>query len=131
MKNNHLNLFHPFLPEKKVNSIDGLAFGQLGIINIEFEKPFWSQDWVGVMPRWLPDQLKEIHGHPEYQWLQSLYWVHPVNHQPRVLAGWVSGEFVKDMEELSAETVGRHVMKWMKYFVKDIELPEVPIRTER
>lgn len=131
LKQNHLNLFHPYLPPKKVNAIEGIAFGQLGIVNLEFEKPFWPQNWDGVMPRWLPDQLKEIYGHSEYNWLRSLYWVHPVPYQPRVLAGWVSGKFVPDMEKLSPETVGRHVMKWMKYFVKDVELPEAPLRTVR
>lgn len=131
LKKNYLSLFHPYLPQKKVNAIEGLAFGQLGIINLEFEKPFWPENWDGIMSRWLPDQLKEIRGHPEFKWLESLYSIHPAPHQPRVLVGWVAGEFVPDMEKLSPETVGAHVMKWLKYFVKDVKLPAAPLRTER
>lgn len=131
LKDRYLSLFHPFLPEQKVGAIEGLEFGQLGVINFEFEKPFWPANWLGVVPRWLPEQLKEVRESSEEKWLQSLYWVRPAAHKPRVLTGWVSGKYVRDMENLSPETISRHVIKWLKIFARDLNVPDEPLRTER
>lgn len=40
LKKQHLTLFTPKLPQKKVTAIDNTAFGTLGKIFLEFEEPF-------------------------------------------------------------------------------------------
>lgn len=49
LKANHKTMFTPPLPSINVNSIEGLPFGTLNKIVLEFEKPFWTDDWSGAI----------------------------------------------------------------------------------
>lgn len=47
LKEQYETLFDPPLPQFKRDAIEGLSIGSVGKIFLEFEEPFWPQDWPG------------------------------------------------------------------------------------
>lgn len=52
LKENYKSLFIPQLPHMKVNAIEGLSFGAVDKIYLEFERPFWDENWAGFSMLW-------------------------------------------------------------------------------
>lgn len=60
LKENFTKLFTPELPIEKKNAIREIQFGAVGKIFLEFDKKFWSDDWVGVSLLWQDKDLKQL-----------------------------------------------------------------------
>lgn len=101
LKKCHLTLFEPCLPLAKINSIDGLGFGTVDKIFVEFTETFWTDDWLGVSILWQPEQLKEIRGDPvNGDWLEHIMGFYPISFQPNTLLAWISGAAARKMEQV-------------------------------
>lgn len=103
LKKNHLTLFTPHLPEKKINAIENTGFGTLGKIFLEFEKPFWStdiDDWAGYLFLWKQEDKDNIIG-TEKEWLLDVTDFIREDAQPNLLGGHVAGKRLKQFEEIS------------------------------
>lgn len=112
LKRNHLTLFEPFLPVEKVNSINGLGFGTVGKIYVEFTEPIWEKDWEGISLLWRTNELAKIPDNGE--WLKSIFGFYTVRDQPNVMCGRISGEAARKMEQVSDsdfEAGMRHVLR--------------------
>jgi spermine oxidase len=99
LKSQHKTLFTPQLPARKQNLIEGLSFGAVGKIFLEFQEPFWPEEWPGLGMIWTRedyDQLKESRD----SWLAGLSGFWRVSYQPNILAGFITGSSVKAMEVL-------------------------------
>lgn len=78
LKHNYTTLFTPPLPKIKKNAIQGISFGTVGKIYLEFEKPWWPNDWVGLSLLWTKEDIEKIKSTENY-WFVMLM---------KMLAGW-------------------------------------------
>ena len=75
LKNHNQTLFIPQLPEAKRKAIEGISFGTIGKIFLEFEKPFWPTDrsvWCGYSFLWTKSDLDDIRGTSK-EWLEGVF----------------------------------------------------------
>lgn len=129
LKEKHLEMFTPKLPEMKKNAIEGLTIGTVDKIFLEFEEPFWPEDWTGFGMFWNKEDLDEIRK-MKNNWMEDVYGFF-VDNQPNVLCGWVSGKNARIMEETPENEVLEAAMFLIrKFLVKFNNIPD-PIRMER
>lgn len=126
LKRRHFSLFDPILPQKKVDSIETMTFGVVDKLLFEFERPFWPPTWKGCFFAWSNEQLKLIREKDEHRWLEDVISFHPLENQPNMLLGWVSGADARKMEALPAETIAEQVMLLLKMVLKDFNVPDAP-----
>lgn len=104
LKENYEYLFNPNLPAVKINAIEGLSFGTVDKIYLEFDKPFWSEDWSGFSMLWTMKDSLEIRA-TENKWLEDVFGFYKVDYQPNMLCGWIGGPSARRMEVLDDKTV--------------------------
>ncbi|EDW72525.1 uncharacterized protein Dwil_GK19322 [Drosophila willistoni] len=104
LKEQHLRLFEPKLPKDKQRSIDGLAFGTVNKIFVEFPRAFWPEDWTGFTLLWRDEDLKDIKG-TSRAWLEDVFGFYRVSYQPNVLAGWIINANGRHMESLERDEI--------------------------
>lgn len=120
LKRRHLTLFQPILPMWKINSIDGLGFGTVDKIFVEFVKPFWTENWLGVSFLWQPNELKEIREDPvNGEWLEHVMGLYPVSFQPNLLLGWIAGAAAPKMEQVSDAHFTAGIQRIINMFLKN------------
>nr|CAI5835227.1 unnamed protein product [Callosobruchus analis] len=117
LKNNHSKMFSPPLPPFKVRAIQGLCFGSLVKIFLQFRTKWWPHDFKEC-PHFEPSN----HGR---SWLEDIWGFYVVDSQPRVLLGWLTGKNAKRVELLPEEIVRSSCMFLLRKFAGDIyEIPE-------
>ncbi|XP_017838418.1 spermine oxidase [Drosophila busckii] len=104
LKASHLQLFEPKLPVAKQRAVEGLAFGTVNKIFIEFPAAFWPEDWTGFTLLWRQQDLADIRN-TERAWLEDVFGFYRVSYQPRILAGWIISANGRHMESLAKEEV--------------------------
>lgn len=126
LKEHHLSMFEPLLPLSKFNNIDGLMFGTVDKIFLEFDEPFWSSDWGGFSLLWKLQQLKEVQGDAiNGDWLDGLVGCYAFNSlQPNVLCFWITGLKAVKMEQKSDADVKTGVEKVLRMFIKRWNIPD-------
>lgn len=126
LKERHLNMFEPLLPLWKFNAIDGMMIGTVDKIYLEFDKPFWNDDWDGFSILWKLEHLKEVRADPiNGDWLEGLYGFYQANpHQPNVICGWIIGETARHMELKSDDDVKAGAEKILRMFLKHWNIPD-------
>lgn len=130
LKERHLSLFNPILPQRKIDAIDGLSIGTVDKIFLEFEKPFWTPEWEGFSFLWKPEDLKELRERKENDWLEDVFGFYRVSFQPNILCGWITGPNARRMELVSDEDVKTGVTSLLRWFLKNWTIPD-PIRLVR
>lgn len=125
LKERHLNLFEPLLPYEKIKTINGLCFGTVDKIFIEFEAPFWPEEWEGMSLLWRPEELKIVRNDPvNGNWLEGLAGFYRVTFQPNILCGWITGPLARLMEQQGDEEVKTGVMHVIRMFLKSWNVPD-------
>jgi spermine oxidase len=66
LKHNYKTLFTPNLPISKKNAIEGISFGTVGKIYLEFEKNWWPEKWSGLSLLWTKEDVEEIKSTENY-----------------------------------------------------------------
>lgn len=99
LKENYTTMFSPQLPKLKVNAIEGLAIGTVDKIFLEFDKPFWPDDWTGFSFIWNEKDSREIRATAN-AWLEDVFGFYIVDYQPNILCGWIGGPSARTMESL-------------------------------
>lgn len=126
LKKRHLRLFEPILPTWKIAAIDGLMFGTVDKVYVEFEQSFWTNPWNGLSLLWKPDQLKEIQSDPTLcDWLCGVVGFFPFDSQPNMLCGWISGNAARKMEMISDEDIRIGVGKIFQLFLRGQSIPKI------
>lgn len=125
LKERHLQMFVPILSLSKHVNIDGLLFGTVDKIYLEFENPFWGADWAGFSILWKLQQLKEVRADPvNGDWLDGLLGCYAFNsQQPNVLCFWITGPKARKMEQKSDADVKTGVEKILRMFIKQWDIP--------
>lgn len=126
LKERHLTLFDPLLPSDKFDSIDGMSFGTVDKIYLEYDQPFWNENWSQAAILWLPEQLKEIREDPvNGDWLDGLVTFHRVSFQPNILCTWITGPKARIMEQKSLSDVKAGVEKALRMVLsKSFNIPD-------
>ena len=60
LKEHHQKMFTPELPIEKKNAIEGLSFGVVNKIYLEFKEPFWPKDLQGISLIWTKEDSEAI-----------------------------------------------------------------------
>lgn len=115
-------MFQPDLPTLKCNAIEGLTLGTVNKIFLEFDSPFWPEDWTGFSLLWTQDDQKLIRQHRDDRWLEDLFGFYRVDYQPNILCGWISGESARRMEMLTEVEVLNGVVKLLRMFLKSMNV---------
>lgn len=124
LKDRHLSMFEPHLSAEKINSIDGLSIGTVDKIYLEFDKPFWNDNWDGFSLLWKTDALQTIRENRSSRWLEDVFGFYTVNYQPNILCGWITGPSARQMELESDENVKNGVTQLLRMFLKHWNVPE-------
>ncbi|RZC40979.1 spermine oxidase-like, partial [Asbolus verrucosus] len=114
----------PPLPSQISNSIEDLGFHGIGKIFLIFDCKWWDTDGFQFVWRRNAD-LED-----ESSWIRNITGFDSVVHAPNVLLGWIGGEGVKVMEDLSDEAVGALCIKLLRRFVRNKTVPD-PVRVVR
>lgn len=104
LKENYKTLFSPALPALKVNAIEGLSFGTVDKIFVEFKAPFWGESWAGFSMLWNQRDSDDIRG-TSNAWLEDVFGFYKVDYQPNILCGWIGGNSAREMERLDDKTI--------------------------
>eukprot|EP00090_Calanus_glacialis_P007049 TRINITY_DN15513_c0_g1_i2.p1 TRINITY_DN15513_c0_g1~~TRINITY_DN15513_c0_g1_i2.p1 ORF type:complete len:476 (-),score=114.85 TRINITY_DN15513_c0_g1_i2:47-1474(-) len=117
LKETHMSLFEPQLPQKKIEIIEQLGFGVMDKIFLEFEEAFWDTENPGIQL-----VMTDIDYHDEdlaNAWQNHIAGFDGVCGQPNVLCGWVCGEPARTMETLSEEEVKQTCWSLLRKYVGD------------
>lgn len=126
LKKCHLHLFEPILPTWKIAAIDGLMYGTVDKIYVEFEQSFWPQRWNGISMLWKPEQLKEIQKDPVVcDWLEGVVGFFPFTGQPNMLCGWITGSMAQQMEKRSDADIRIGIEKIFHMFLRRQPIPKI------
>ncbi|CAH2002173.1 unnamed protein product [Acanthoscelides obtectus] len=133
LKNSHSDMFSPSLPPYKVRTIEGLYFGNLVKIFLQFRTQWWPDDFKGFSFLWIEDDKARLQEECPYfepsnngrSWLEDIWGFYAVDNHPRVLLGWLTGRNSKQAELLPEEVVKIGCMFLLRKFAGDIyEIPE-------
>ncbi|XP_031636092.1 spermine oxidase-like [Contarinia nasturtii] len=126
LKKNYRKMFEPSLPDYKVDSIEGIGFGTVDKIYVEFTKPFWNEEWEGVSFLWKPEEMAAIREDPiNGEWMSSIIGFYPVSFQPNILCGWITGQAARKMEQVNDNDLKTGVNHVLKLFLKEWNGAEV------
>lgn len=125
LKERHFDMFEPLLPLWKFNAIDGMTIGTADKIFLEFDKPFWPENWSGFSALWKTEQIKAVRADPvNGDWLEGLMGFYPFNRlQPNMICGWVGGSLAQKMEQKTDADVKAGVEKVLRMFLKQWNIP--------
>lgn len=126
LKERHLSLFDPILPSEKFDCIEGLSIGTVDKIFVEFEKPFWNDDWNGFSMLWKLEQLKLCREDLiNSEWLEGIIGFFRVSYQPNILCGWITGAMARKMEQKNIGDVKAGVEKIFHMFLNRHNITEI------
>lgn len=123
LKEKHSTLFEPALPSEKINAIQGLAFGSVDKIYVQFEEKFWPTEWPGFSVLWNNKELDEVR-QSEYAWLEDVFGFFVFDSEQNVLCGWISGANARRMETFGDEEIQRRVMQLMRRHLPKMTIPD-------
>jgi spermine oxidase len=130
LKERLLTMFTPELPIAKSNAIRGLSMGTVDKIYLQFKKTFWDEDFHGFSLLWRPEDRAEMLKNPQVSWLLDVLGFYPVDYQPNVLCGWISGKTAIEVEQLSDQAVQEGLLSVLRKFLPTYNVP-VPIAMAR
>ncbi|CAH1784526.1 unnamed protein product [Owenia fusiformis] len=120
LKSNSRELFHPVLPEEKIEAIQRLEFGTVDKIILEFSEAIpLESDMRKLALLW---DNSSIDG----QDLSSTWYKHIFSFDAiheNVLLGWISGKAAQYMESLTDDEVIDACMKVLEQFLKKDHIP--------
>ncbi|XP_046750213.1 spermine oxidase-like isoform X2 [Diprion similis] len=127
LKEQHNNLFTPPLSELKKRTIQGLGFGTVDKIIFEFPYKWWPEDVAGFNVVWSKeDKTKFLQSLDKgNEWLAEVFHFSTVDHQPRVLSGWLTGPCAKHVENLADSIVLDGFYDILqRFFSKNFNIPK-------
>lgn len=121
LKDHHEEMFSPGLPQYKLESIEGLLFGTVDKIFLEYERPFLNADISEVMLLWNEGQPDEEEPMAD-NWFKKIYSFSKLSET--LLLGWVSGKEAEYMETLTHDVVADVCTTVLRKFLKDPFVPK-------
>lgn len=126
LKSRLSDMFSPILPEENVRAVEGLSFGTVNKIYIEFSERIWPEDFAGGQLLYAKEDVDDIRKNYN-DWLPEVAGIFTVDFQPNILCGWISGEKAPLMEKSTNEEIKRGMMYLLKKFFVNVSFNE-PVR---
>ncbi|XP_055531185.1 spermine oxidase-like [Wyeomyia smithii] len=117
------SLFSPELTKSKVRAIQGLHFGTVDKVFLEFDHPFWIARGNVFRLLWKQPDLEIIRA-SQYKWVEGVTTFFCVDSNPRVLAAWLVGAEGLQAESLSDEEVKNGLLLILGMFFADVVIPK-------
>ncbi|XP_070509988.1 spermine oxidase-like [Chironomus tepperi] len=131
LKARHESLFTPDLPNKLKRAIDGMGYGNIGKIFLEYDMPFWPNDteWVGYGFLWTKYDIAAVKG-TNKEWLLDLQMFIKVDKFPNVIEALLAGPHMRTFENLSSDVI-MHDCVWLfqKFLGVILPRPKSMIKT--
>ncbi|XP_076465611.1 spermine oxidase-like isoform X2 [Babylonia areolata] len=118
-------MFQPGLPSEKVQAINGLGYGVVDKVFLEFDQPVVDSDVFRLNILWDDDLPHE--SELCQSWTRKIYSFEVVHEH--ILVGWLSGKEALYMESLTEEKIGHDCAEVLKKVLKK-HVP-VPVRILR
>ncbi|XP_067633311.1 spermine oxidase-like [Eurosta solidaginis] len=122
LKHNAREMFVPELPESKLRAIDGLGFGHILKVYLEFPTQFWSPRWTGFIMLWREKDLEELRN-GTHAWLENIYGFYRVPNQSKALVGWLVGPAITMVEQMHDKDVTEGCMYLLHRFLTNFNIP--------
>lgn len=116
LKEQHSYLFEPKLPIHKLRPIEGLSFGTVNKIFMEFPEPFWPTNWTGFTTLWRAEDLIELRKSSR-SWCEDIFGFYCDRNQSRLLSGWIIGANGRHTETLPEADVLDGCMYLLRKFL--------------
>ncbi|KAJ1521197.1 hypothetical protein ONE63_002887 [Megalurothrips usitatus] len=121
LKERHLRLFNPQLPQQKQIAIKGLAFGTVNKILLKFSEVWWPQNIAGFSFIWTKSDAavfkKTYANNDRKRWLLDLFGIYQYYGQRNVMCGWVVGDSARLMEKCSDSEVQAGCQELLQRFL--------------
>ncbi|KAK3914452.1 Spermine oxidase [Frankliniella fusca] len=133
LKHSAQALFDPPLPERKMNAVQNLGFGQVNKLFMYFSEPWWPSGLSGYSVLVTGEDLEEFkRKYPVYgkqgHWVHGLSGFYIDEHRPNVvLMDWIVGEPARVMELYSDYQIMMGCKKWLEMFLGQNYSIPVPI----
>ncbi|XP_044263973.1 spermine oxidase-like [Tribolium madens] len=114
LKERHESMFSPELPDAKRGAIKHIGFGAVMKVAMYFKHRWWENErnFTGFHFVWSQDDKSRVFKEfPEgplkdgHSWLTEFFCVVPVDRNPNVLVGWLTGSMVPEIELMTNETL--------------------------
>ena len=129
------NMFHPGLPQEKLEAIDCLKIGCVDKLFLVFDQPLPDPIVDGFCLLWEEDVVAKVRNNSRNHWFKSLNMFHEVNGNPRMLMSFITGEAARFMATLTQEQIFSTIQEEIldnviiKY-LQENSLPSLPKLTE-
>ncbi|XP_055607205.1 spermine oxidase-like [Uranotaenia lowii] len=129
LKQGAQRMFNPKLPAIKMNAIEGIFFGTVNKIIMEFEKPFWTELGNSFNFLWNGDDLEALRA-SKYAWIEGASTAFKIDRQPNLLAIWMIGPEGRQSELMRDDDIIDGIMFLLNKFFKGVTI-EKPISVIR
>ncbi len=109
LKHDYKTLFTPPVPKTKQDAIEGLSFGTMDKIVLEYDKPFWPYGWPGFAMIWTQEDIKEIIK-TDFSWVKDIAGFWPISYQPNLLYAFTSGPTARKLETMDKDEILKGVL---------------------
>ncbi|XP_058828035.1 spermine oxidase-like [Topomyia yanbarensis] len=123
LKECYESFFSPELPLSKINAINGLHFGVVNKVFMEFEQPFWKTRGNVFRLLWQQHDLENLRI-SQYSWAEGVSTFFCVDNCPNILAAWLVGPEGRQTESLSDAEVVDGLLTVLNRFFIDISIPK-------
>ncbi|KAJ1520119.1 hypothetical protein ONE63_004339 [Megalurothrips usitatus] len=123
LKHSADTLFDPPLPQRKMNAVRNLGFGQVNKLFMYFSDPWWPSGLSGYSVLVTEDDLEAFkRKYPQYgsmgHWVHGLSGFYIDQHKPSVvLFDWIVGEPARVMERYSDYQIMMGCKDWLDMFL--------------
>ncbi|KAG8187473.1 hypothetical protein JTE90_009542 [Oedothorax gibbosus] len=121
LKAKAVDLFHPKLPEYKLECIENLGFGAVNKIYLQYDRPFLNADISEVITLWKRTEESDM----SKIWFRKIYSFR--RYAENILLAWIAGREAEYLETLSEEQVANTCTEILRKFLKDPYIPK-PIK---
>ncbi|XP_013411818.1 spermine oxidase [Lingula anatina] len=135
LKENSESFFQPPLPGVKTNALKRLKFGTVNKVYLEFEKPFWDENY-DIILCWLENQpftLSCIDSESisaKCPWYKDILSFDVLDKLPNVLEMWISGKSAVTMETVPDAELQAVVIEILRRFTNNANIPN-PVKMTR
>ena len=120
LKDKHLTLFSPQLPDSKIKAMDKLYFGTVDKIFLQYDMPFLAPEISELIMLWESKSEQQLP--MAEKWFKKIYSFSKISET--LLLGWISGAEAKYMESLTMDTVADVCTDMLRKFLRDPLVPK-------
>ena len=121
LKDKGRDIFHPSLPEDKMEAIDKIGFGVIAKIFLEFETSPWPWKDNFIQFLFKDDGISYTAQEAESDWTRFILEAYFENFKTRIVSLWLSGEGAKRVESLNLDQIKSDSMKFLRKMTRNLK----------